>query len=81
MAKAKAKRKKSRKAAKRSPSVAQISAKESAEWRARDDLRTLTTADEIAGDPKRLKAAQTEARKQAKAAAVTAGKLERKGKG
>jgi hypothetical protein len=34
-----------------------------AEWRAEDDLRTLTEAEKIRKDPKRLKAAQGMAKK------------------
>lgn len=42
-------------------------------WRARDDLRTLSSAAEIGHDKKRMRAAQAEAKKQMKALQTVAG--------
>lgn len=46
---------------------AQISAKQEADWRAEDDLRTLLRAAEIKKDPKRLAAAKAKAKEQMQA--------------
>lgn len=43
-------------------------------WRARDDLRTLSSAHEIGQDKKRMKAAQAEAKRQMTALEKVAGK-------
>ena len=48
-------------------------------WRAQSDLRTLSTADEIRRDQKRLRAAQAEARRQMQALHSVAGAPERRG--
>jgi hypothetical protein len=43
-------------------------------WRAKDDLRTLSSAAEIARDKARMRAAKSEAQRQMKALATVAGK-------
>jgi hypothetical protein len=48
-------------------SAAQVSAKQEADWRAEDDLRTLLRAAEIKKDPKRLAAAKAKAKEQMQA--------------
>lgn len=48
-------------------SAAQVSAKQEADWRAEDDLRTLLRAAEIKKDHKRLAAAKAKAKEQMQA--------------
>lgn len=60
-----------------SPAPKTIQARQRAEekrWQAQDDLRTMQRAQEVAGDPERLKAAQKEAQQQVQALQKVAGK-------